>query len=266
VLDRLLADAANLRSGALVLRGEAGVGKSALLAYAADHADEARMRVLRGVGVESESELAFAALHQIVRPVLDHTERLPVPQAAALQGAFGLAAAHGDDRFLIAAGTLSLLAEVAEDRPLLCLVDDAHWLDQASADALTFTARRLEAEGIVLLFAARDDDPHPFAAPGMPELGVAGLEAPAAVALLTERVDTSLAPEVRDQLLDATRGNPLALLELPASLDADQLAGRAPLPDPLPVSARVERAFERVSGLPAPTQVVLLAAAAEETG
>ncbi len=125
------------------------------------------MRVLRGFGVESESELAFAALHQIVRPVLDHLERLPSPQASALKGAFGLATAHDTDRFLIAVGALSLLAEVAEERPLLCLVDDAQWLDQASWDALAFAARRLEAEGIVLLLAARDDEVHPFAAPGV---------------------------------------------------------------------------------------------------
>jgi len=268
LLDRLLADAANLRSGALLLRGEAGIGKTALLAYAADRAAvEPGMRVLRGFGVESESELAFAALHQIVRPVLDHLERLPSPQASALKGAFGLATAHDTDRFLIAVGALSLLAEVAEERPLLCLVDDAQWLDQASWDALAFAARRLEAEGIVLLLAARDDEVHPFAAPGVPELRLAGLDAPAAVALLTERVDSALAPDVRDHLVDATRGNPLALLELPASLHADQLAGRAPLPDPLPVSARVEAAFlERIRSLPASTQTVLLAAAAEETG
>jgi predicted ATPase len=148
LLDRLLADAANLRSGALLLRGEAGIGKTALLAYAADHAAvEPGMRVLRGFGVESESELAFAALHQIVRPVLDHLERLPSPQASALKGAFGLATAHDTDRFLIAVGALSLLAEVAEERPLLCLVDDAQWLDQASWDALAFAARRRRPRG-----------------------------------------------------------------------------------------------------------------------
>ncbi|HEV8374404.1 MAG TPA: LuxR C-terminal-related transcriptional regulator [Actinomycetota bacterium] len=266
VIDRLLADAGNLRSGALVVRGEVGVGKSALLTYAADRA-AGTMRVLWGFGVESESELAFAALHQIVRPVLDHVERLPGPQAAALQGALGLATTGGNDRFLIAVGTLSLLAEVAEERPLVCLVDDAQWLDQPSADALTFAARRLEAEGIVLLFAARDDDLHPFSAPGFHELRLTGLDADAASALLTERSPAGLAPAVRDRLIEATQGNPLALLELPASLTADQLAGRTPVPDPLPVSAGVEQVFlQRVRRLPGSTQTLLLAAAAEETG
>jgi DNA-binding NarL/FixJ family response regulator len=267
-LDRLLADAGSLRSGALVLRGEPGVGKSALLAYAAAQATaSAGMRVLRGLGVESESELAFAALHQIVRPVLDHVERLPGPQAAAVRGAFGMSAAGGSDRFLVAVGTLSLLAEVAEEQPVLCMVDDAQWLDRASADALTFAARRLEADGIVLLFAARDDDPRSFTAPGVPELRLGGLEREAADALLTERAGSELAPEVRDHLVDATGGNPLALLELPSSLSPDQLAGRAPLPHPLPVSAAVERAFlDRVHDLPETTRAVLMVAAAEETG
>jgi DNA-binding CsgD family transcriptional regulator len=268
VIDRLLAAAGNLRSGALVLRGETGVGKSALLAYAADRAAaEPPIRVLRGLGVESEAELAFAALHQIVRPVLDHIVRLPGPQAAALNGAFGLADADANDRFLIGVGTLGLLAEVAEERPLLCLVDDAQWLDQPSADALTFAARRLEAEGIVLLFAARDDALQPFTAAGLPQLQLAGLDAAAAGALLTERSAGELAPAVRDRLIEATQGNPLALLELPASLTAGQLAGREPLPDPLPVSAGIEGAFlERVRRLPAPTQTLLLVAALEETG
>ena len=265
-IDRLLADASELRSGALVIRGEVGVGKSALLAYAADRAAE-KMRVLWGAGVESESELAFAALHQLVRPVLDHVERLPGPQAAALQGAFGLATTNGTDRFLIGVGALSLLAEVAEERPLVCLVDDAQWLDQPSTDALSFAARRLEAEGVVLLVAARDDDLHMFTAPSFEELRLTGLDADAAAALLTEQSPAGLAPNVRARLIEATHGNPLALLELPSSLNADQLAGRAPLPDPLPVSAGVERVFlERVRRLPESTQTLLLAAAAEETG
>jgi DNA-binding CsgD family transcriptional regulator len=265
-IDRLLADAGGQRSGALVIRGEVGLGKSALLAYAADRA-AGRMRVLWGSGVESESELAFAALHQLVRPVLDHVERLPGPQATALQGAFGLATTQGRDRFLIGVGALSLLAEVAEERPLVCLVDDAQWLDQPSADALSFAARRLEAEGIVLLVAARDDDLHAFTAPSFQELRLTGLDAAAAGQLLTDQSPAGLAPNVRERLVEATQGNPLALLELLASLSADQLAGRASLPDPLPVSAGVEQVFlERVRRLPDPTQTLLLAIAAEETG
>ncbi|HSO51665.1 MAG TPA: ATP-binding protein, partial [Actinomycetes bacterium] len=265
-IDRLLAEAVERRSGALVVRGEVGVGKSALLAYAADRAGE-KLRVLWGAGVESESELAFAALHQLVWPVLDHVERLPGPQAAALRGAFGLAAPQGTDRFLIGVGALSLLAEVAEERPLVCLVDDAQWLDQPSADAMAFAARRLEAEGIVLLVAARDDDLHAFTAPSFEELRLTGLDAGAAGALLTAQSPVGLAPHVRACLIEATQGNPLALLELLASLNADQLAGRAPLPDPLPISAGVEGVFlERVRRLPKSTQTLLLAAAAEETG
>ena len=265
-IDSLLADAGERRSGALVVRGEVGVGKSALLAYAADRA-AATMRVLWGSGIESESELAFAALHQLVRPVLGHVERLPGPQATALQGAFGLATTQGTDRFLVGVGALSLLAEVAEERPLVCLVDDAQWLDQPSTDALSFAARRLEAEGIVLLVAARDDDLHAFTAPSFGELHLTGLDADAAGALLTEQFPAGLAPDVRGRLIEATQGNPLALLELPVSLNADQLAGRAPLPDPLPVSTGVERVFlERVRRLPESAQTMLLAAAAEETG
>lgn len=265
-IDRLLADAGGQRSGALVVRGEVGVGKSALLAYAADRA-AGRMRVLWGSGVESESELAFAALQQLARPVLDHVERLPGPQATALQGAFGLATTQGTNRFLIGVGVLSLLAEVAEERPLVCLVDDAQWLDQPSADALSFAARRLEAEGVACLFAARDDDVHAFTAPDVLELRLTGLDADAAGALLAERFPTGLAPNVRDRLITATQGNPLALLELSSSLNGDQLAGRTPLPDPLPVSAGVEQVFlERVRRLPESTQTLLLAVAAEETG
>jgi DNA-binding CsgD family transcriptional regulator len=265
-IDRLLAGARGQRSGALVIRGEVGLGKSALLAYAADRA-AGRMRVLWGSGVESESELAFAALHQLVRPVLDHVERLPAPQATALQGAFGLATTQGRDRFLIGVGALSLLAEVAEERPLVCLVDDAQWLDQPSTDALSFAARRLEAEGIVLLVAARDDHLHAFTAPSFEELRLTGLDPDTAGELLTDRSPPGLSPNVRERLIEATQGNPLALLELLASLSADQLAGRAPLPDPLPVSAGVEQVFlERVRRLSDPTQTLLLAVAAEETG
>jgi DNA-binding CsgD family transcriptional regulator len=266
-IDRLLADASGQRSGALVIRGEVGVGKSALLAYAADRAAAGRMRVLWGSGVESESELTFAALHQLVRPVLDHVERLPGPQATALQGAFGLLTSQGRDRFLIGVGALSLLAEVAEERPLVCLVDDAQWLDQPSADALSFAARRLEAEGIALLVAARDDDLHAFTAPSFEALHLTGLDAAAAAALLAEQSPAEVAPAVRACLIEATQGNPLALLALVGSLGADQLAGRAPLPDPLPVGAGVEQVFlERVRRLPGPTQTLLLAVAAEETG
>jgi DNA-binding CsgD family transcriptional regulator len=262
-VDALLAGAREQRSGALVIRGEAGIGKSALLAYAAGRAGG--LRVLRGLGVESESEFPFAAVHQLLRPVADHVAGIPARQRAALRGAFGLEEA-GDDRFLVSVAILSVLAEVAEEQPLLCLVDNAQWLDGASADALTFAARRLEAEGIVLLFAARDDGPSAgFAAPGLPELRLGGLDADAAEAMLAEGVP--VAREVRDLLVAATAGNPLALRELPASLTTDQLAGREPLPDRLPVGRGVEDVFlDRVRREPADTQTLLLVAAAEDTG
>src|SRR3954469_1222101 len=186
-IDALLAAARAGRSGALVLSGEAGIGKSALLAYAADRADG--LRVLRGSGIESESEFPFAAVHQLLRPVREHVEAIPVRQRAALRAAFGLEDAVGvDDRFLVSVAILSVLSEVAEKQPVLCLLDDAQWLDGPSADALAFTARRLEAEGVVLLFAARDYETEVWAAAGLPELRLTGLDPAAAQALLSEVV------------------------------------------------------------------------------
>src|SRR5215831_4465873 len=272
-VDRLLQAVREGRSGVLVLRGEAGVGKSALLAYAGDRA--VGVTVLRAAGVEAEVELPFAALHQLLRSLLGRLGRLPAPQAGALQAAFGLAAAPGHDReggrpgdrFLLSVGVLSLLADAAEQRPLVCLLDDAHWLDRASADALVFAARRLGAEGIGLLFAARDVELRGFDAPGLPELRLSGLDSTAAAGLLADAVPSAPAAQVRDRLLTAAGGNPLALLELPAALSAAQLAGRAALPDPLPVGAGVERAFaERASRLPAAARTMLLLAAADDTG
>src|SRR5262245_59565484 len=273
-VDRLLRAAREGHSGVLVLLGEAGVGKSALLAYAADAA--CGMTVLRAAGVEAEVELPFAALHQLLRPLLSRLGHLPAAQAATLRAAFGLAAAPGDhepagdrpgDRFLLSVGVLSLLADAAEQRALLCLLDDAHRLDQASADALVFTGRRLGAEGIGLLFAARDAEPRRFDAPGLPELRLSGLDSAAASDLLAAAAPAAPAAGVRKRLLAAAGGNPLALLELPAALSAAQLAGRAPLPDPLPVGAGVERAFaERAGRLPATARTMLLLAAADDTG
>ena len=242
--------------------GEAGIGKSALLDYAATRADG--LRVLRGRGVESESEFPFAAVHQLLRPVQDRIGLIPARQRAALHGAFGLADA-GDDRFLVSMAVLSVLAEVAEKQPLLCLVDDAQWLDGASADALLFAARRLEAEGIVLLFAVRDDAAAGFPAPVLPDLRLSGLDPAAAAALLAE--GRPVADRVRDVLVASTAGNPLGLVELPGSLTAGQLAGREPLPDRLPVGRDVEQVFlGRVHREPAETQTLLLVAAAEDTG
>ena len=239
-------------------------GRRRCLEYAAEHA--AGLRVLRGTGVQSEVTLPFAALHQLLYPVLDQLHALPRPQSAALSAAFGLTPGRSDDPFLVAVAVLTLVSEVSAGDGLLCVVDDAQWLDQPSADALVFVARRLQAEGVVLLFGARDDDQRDFAAPGLPELRLAGLE-PAAAAALLDETAPGLADRVRDQLVTRTTGNPLALLELPAMLTAAQRAGVAALPEPLPLGRSVERIFaERVSQLPPATQHLLLVGAAEETG
>ena len=242
--------------------GEAGVGKSALLEDARERASD--MQVLSGSGIESEAELAFAALDQLLRPVLDLAGRLPTPQAGALRGALGLQAGESPDRFLVSLAVLSLLAETAERGPLLCLVDDAQWVDGASADALMFAARRLELEGIVLLFAAREGGPREFEAPDLPALRLQGLDRDGAAALLE---DLGLTDEARARLVEAVGGNPLALLELPLVLSEAQLNGGEPILGPMPVSARVEQAFlARVRELPDQTQTLLLVAAADDTG
>jgi DNA-binding CsgD family transcriptional regulator len=265
-IDELLDAARAGRSGTLVLRGEAGIGKSALLRYAAERATG--MRILRCIGTESESEFAFAAVHQLLHPVHDLIDAIPDRPRAALRGAFGLGPPTGDgDRFLISLAVLSVLAEAAEERPLLCLVDDAHWLDGGSAGALTFVARRLDAEGIAILFAARDHDAASFDAPGLPDLVLSGLPPDAAGALLAERSTVDMPVAVRDRLVASTAGNPLALLELPAALSAAQLAGAEDLPHRLPVGPDVEQVFlDRVRRESADTQTLLLIAAAHETG
>src|SRR5262245_1984248 len=265
IIGGLLEGARESRSGVLVIRGEAGVGKSALLEDARERASG--MQVLACAGIEAESALPFAALQQLLRPVLAHLAKVPRAQADALRGALGLAAGRGDNRFLVFLAVLSLLAEAAEAGPLLCLVDDAHWLDDASADALVFVARRLEAEGIVLLFAAREGEVREFEAPELAELRLAGLDADAAGEVLDRHAGNALSPATRARLVEATGGHPLALLELPSTLSEGQLAGAEPLLTPLPVSARLERAFlARVRVLPQETQTLLLVAAADDTG
>ena len=264
-IGELLEGARASRSAVLVIVGEPGVGKSALLEDARARAEG--MRVLSGSGIESEAHLPFAALHQVLRPVLGLVENLPQPQAGALRRALGLTAGGGDDRFLISLAVLSLLAEAAEQQPLLCIVDDAHWLDDASADALVFAARRLEAEGIVMLFTAREGETRRFEAPGLPELRIDGLDPAAAGALVDHAAGSALSPELRGRLVAETEGNPLALLELSSSLSEAQRSGAEPVLAPIPVSARIERAFlERVHRLPEETQVLLLVAAADDTG
>jgi DNA-binding CsgD family transcriptional regulator len=260
----LLDAARDLRSSALVVRGEPGIGKTALLADARERAQD--MHVLAARGVESEAELPFAALHQLVRPALDQLPQLPAPQAAALSGALGLGNGTAYEPFLVYAGCLSLLAEMAERRPLLCIIDDAHWLDTGSADALLFVARRLDAEGIVMLFGARQDDVRTFEAPGIPALTLGALDADAAGAILTRDAGEA-APPVRERLIEQARGNPLALVELPSALTQAQLAGTEALPELLPLTRQVENVFlDRVRRLPDEAQHLLVVAAAEDAG
>jgi DNA-binding CsgD family transcriptional regulator len=261
----LVDDARRSKSGVLVVRGEAGIGKSALLADTIEHA--AGVRVLRATGAESEADLAFAGLHQFLRPAFDRIDELGAPQAAALRSAFGMAPPDGADPFLVGVGVLSLLALVAEDLPVLGVLDDAHWLDESSAAAIAFAARRLEAERIALVFAARDDEPRTFDARGrLPELRLAGLDSTAAGSLLAEAAGPNLALDVRARLIDYADGNPLALLELPRALNREQLAGRALLTDPPPVTRCLEDAFRvRDRELPDAARLLLLVAAADDT-
>lgn len=261
-IDALLSQARQGHSGALVITGEAGIGKTALLDYAAAHSDG--MRLLRGTGVESEAELPFASLHLLLSPVLDHLDGLPDRQRAALSGALGLGSPGPGDRFLIALAVLTLLSELAGERPLVCLVDDVQWLDRASATALQFVARRLESEGVAMLFAARDGDPA-FVSPGLAELRLGGIDRDASAALLAER-GSGLPAAVREAIIAEARGNPLALIELPAVAEPGDPSGVSGLA-PMPVTGRLQDVFGRqVMSLPAATQTLLLIAAANDTG
>jgi DNA-binding CsgD family transcriptional regulator len=255
----------NLRSGrgrALVVRGEAGVGKSALLEHMAEAA--ADMRVARAAGAESEMELAFAGLHQLCAPLLDRLKGLPGPQRDALGVAFGLREGAAPDRFLVGLAVLTLLSEVAEERPLLCVVDDAQWLDAASTQVLVFAARRLLAEPVGLVFAARDPGEQ-FR--GLAELEVRGLPERDARTLLRSVVRFGLDERVRDRIVTETDGNPLALLELPRGLGTTQLAAGFGLVGAQAVPARIEVGFRRrLAALPADTRSLLLVAAAEPAG
>ena len=262
VLDHLV-DAVRVgQSRTLVLCGEPGSGKTALLDYVAGAASGCR--VVRAAGVQSEMELAFAGLHQLCAPMLDHVEGLPVPQRDALRTAFGVSAGPAPDRFLVGLATLSLMAEVAAEQPLVCLVDDQQWLDRASAQALGFAARRLEAESVALVFAARMPTGD---VTGLPKLMVERLQQADARALLDEVLTGPLDPRVRDQIVTETRGNPLALLELVRGLTPAELAGGFGLPGRAPLTESIEESFRRrVEALPATTRLLLLIAAADPTG
>ena len=248
-----------------MVRGLPGVGKSALLADAAARASG--MWVLRVRGVESESPLAFAALHRLLRSVLPHLDALPGPQARALRIAFGVEEGPDADRFRVFLATLSLLAEAAVHIPVLAVVDDAQWLDDASSAALLFAARRVQDEPVGLLFAARDGDVRRFDAADVPEVAVGALDSAAAADLLAERAGAPVPVEVAHRLVARTGGNPLALVELAEAVPREALTGAAPLPAKLPVTEGVERAFlDRVRELPSPAQALLLVAAADESG
>ena len=264
VIEQLLARACEGEGAALVIRGEAGIGKTSLLDLTRRPAEP--MTVLHVTGVEAESELAFAGLFGLLRPVLEFVTDLPPRQAAALEGALGLAPASDPDRFLVSAAVLGLIAAAAEREPLVCVIDDAQWLDKPSADALVFAARRLRAEPAAMLFAARDGETRGFDAEGVAELRLVGLPDEASVRVLEERVPQA-APAVRSRLVAEAEGNPLALLELPGALSDDQLSGRAPLPTAMPLTPRLSGVFRgQVERLPAHTREALLVAAIDGTG
>lgn len=251
-------------AGALVIRGEPGVGKTALLDELMDVASD--VTVLRTQGLEVEAPLAFAALHRLLRPVDWARHHLPEPQARALRVAFGDEEGAAVEPFLVGVATLGVLTSAAEENPVLCVVDDAHWLDPASEGALRFVAHRLGADRVALLFATRDGGWGSFEPKSLRELRVAGLDAGASRSLLVDSLG-HVDDAVLDRIVAETRGNPLALLELPVELTPDQLDGREALPSQLHLTERVEQVFlERCRRLPQPVQTVVLLAAADDSG
>jgi DNA-binding CsgD family transcriptional regulator len=264
MLDRLIEAVRAGEGRALVVRGDPGVGKTVLLDYLAGRASGSGCRVARAVGVQSEMELAFAGLHQLCAPMMDHLGGIPVPQHDALRTAFGVAAGPPPDRFFVGLAVLSLLSEVAEDRPLVCLVDDEQWLDRASVHALGFVARRLAADSVGMVFAARDPGAE---LAGLPELEVGGLRDEDARALLDSALAGPLDARVRDLIVAETRGNPLALLELPRGLSPTDLAGGFGLPGVAPLTGRIEDSYARqLEALPNQARRLLQLAAADPSG
>ncbi len=264
-LSELLAQARRGSSASLVVHGEPGVGKSALLdALVADAGDAL---VLRTRGLEVEAPLAFAALHRLLLPVMRLREQLPGPQARALRVAFGEDDGPQVEPFVVAVATLSMLTVAAEENTVVCVVEDAHWLDSATTNALLFCARRLGADRVLMVFSARSGAPTPFDPDGVGALHLTGLDPAAARELLDQRRGDPPAPEVTERLVAESGGNPLALLELPTELSPSQLGGSSPLPEQLHLTTRLEQAFlDRSRLLPPPVQSVLLLAAADDTG
>ena len=261
-VDELLARAGEGRGGALAVTGWAGIGKTTLLGAVADGANA---RVLATTGLEAESSLPYSALAELADGLLDGVRELPPPQAAALESALALGPPAPGDRFAVYTGFLGLLGAAAEERPLLVIVDDAHWLDRGSADCLAFAARRLADKPVAMLVAARSDEAHAFGGRGIDQLPLGGLDDAAARTLLSQR-DGELRPAVAESLIEAAAGNPLALLELPGLLTDEQRAGSAPLEKPLPPGISLQRAFERRIGrLPEPEREALLTSATSFT-
>jgi DNA-binding CsgD family transcriptional regulator len=266
-IEDLLTQAAGGTSAAALLHGEAGIGKSALLRATAERARELGFGVLRTRGFESESDIPFAGLLELLTPLLPRRGRIPEVQARALGSALALEPPTPFDRFAVPAGMLSLLAAAAEEQPLLVLADDVHWLDHASRDALIFVARRLDAEGVVLLCGARPVGDLLAAFTGVPALPIDGLDDAAAGELLRRASRQSVAEDVADDLVATAHGNPLALTEIPRALSAEQLAGREPLAGPVPAGQQIQEAFARqVADLPPATREALLVASAMQTG
>jgi DNA-binding CsgD family transcriptional regulator len=264
-LDAALADALDGRSRVVVLRGEAGIGKSALLEHLTDRLEG--WRVARAVGVEAELELAYSGLHQICSPMLDELERLPGPQREALASVFGLSTGAAPNRFLVGLATLTLFAEIAEERPLACLVDDAHWLDHASEQILAFVARRLLAERVVIVCTARTDVDDNRAFAGLPELPIGGLDDSDARSLLLSNMPGPIDAAVCQQIITESHGNPLALIELTRVANVGEFAGGFGTPASDGVTGTIERAYvQRIDALPAQARLLLVLAAAEPLG
>ena len=263
-LDQLVATVRGGRSAALVLHGEAGIGKTALLDHLVGRASG--FRIARASGVESEMELAYASLQQLCAPMVDHLDELPGPQRAAMETAFGLRDGDAPDRFLVGLAVLTLLADAAEKRPLLCVVDDAQWLDSVSAQTLAFVARRLLAESVGIVFAVRDPPGVQYLA-GLDQLQVRGLVDDDARALLGSALPGPLDDRVRERIVAETHGNPLALLELPRGRSAVELAFGFQTPETMPLATRIEQDYlRRLEPLPRQTRQLLLMAAAEPVG
>ena len=254
-----LIDGIEKRGGALVVRGDAGIGKSALLAAARERAVRRGITVVSTTGALSEAQLAFAGLHQLLFPLLGRLDLLPDPQRRALEAAFGIAEAPAPDLFLIGLAALGLVAERAAETPLLFAIEDAHWLDRPSSEVLKFVARRVESDPVLLLFAVREGVSSPFDDADLPELPVAGLDQRASNALLDLGAAT-LPANVRRRILEEAEGNPLALIELPVA--AAELGAQAARSDPLPLTDRLEQAFtSRLTNLGTGVQKLLLLAA-----